>query len=133
MERRSDYLVGIPELDAQHEQLFACIERLERAEDQRQMELAVYYVIGELKDYARIHFTVEEVVMRLFDYPGLAAHAAEHREFEASLKALEQMELLHDLHAEAGKLLREWLANHVRVSDKRYAEYILGKGKAAGG
>ncbi len=133
MEPRIECLIGIPELDAQHEQLFECIERLERAVDQRQMELAVYYVIGELKDYARIHFTVEEVVMRLFDYPGLAAHAAEHRDFEASLKALAKMELLHDMHAEAGRLLREWLIHHIQVSDKRYAGFILGRGKAAGG
>jgi hemerythrin len=135
LERKSDYLIGIPELDAQHLQLFECIERLEGAKDERQMELAVYYVIGELKDYARIHFAVEEIVMRLFDYPGLAAHAAEHRDFETSLKALEKMELLHDMHAEAGRLLREWLSNHVQVSDKRYAEYILGKHKdgVAGG
>ena len=133
MESRNQYLLGIPELDAQHEQLFECIGRLERAVDQRQMELAVYYVIGELKDYARIHFTVEEVVMRLFDYPGLAAHAAEHRDFEASLKALEKMELLHDMHAEAGRLLREWLNHHIRVSDKHYADYILAQRGTARG
>jgi hemerythrin len=124
---QSKCLVGIPEIDEQHRQLFECIDRLEGATDGRQRELAAYYVIDELKDYARIHFAVEEIVMRLFDYPGLAAHAAEHREFEARLKSLGKIELAHDIHAAAGSFLRDWLTNHIMVSDKRYADFILGQ------
>jgi hemerythrin len=120
-------LIGIPEIDEQHQQLFECIDRLESAADGHQRELAAFYVIDELKDYAHIHFAVEEIVMRLFDYPGLAAHAAEHREFEARLRALGKMELAHDIHAAAGNFLRDWLTKHIMISDKRYADFILGQ------
>jgi len=120
-------LIGIPEIDEQHRQLFECIDRLENAADQRQRELAAFYVLDELKGYARIHFSVEEIVMRLFDYPGLEAHAAEHREFSARLEALGKIELARDVHAEAGRFLREWLTQHIMVSDKRYADFILGQ------
>jgi len=132
MDWKTQCLIGIPELDEQHGQLFECIDRLENAKDEKQRELAVYYVMEELKDYARIHFSVEEIVMRLFDYPGLEAHVAEHREFTDRLKALEKVELNHDVHAEAGSFLRGWLTKHIMVSDRKYADFILGRRSPTG-
>jgi hemerythrin len=131
MDMKTNYSIGIPEIDAQHQQLFECIDRLGAAGDDRQRELAVYYVMDELRDYVRIHFSVEEIVMRLFDYPEREKHAAEHRSFAARLESFEQSELQHDVHAEAAKFLREWLVNHIQGSDRRYADFVLGQGKAA--
>lgn len=131
MDWKAEYSVGIPEIDEQHKQLFDCIDRLESARDDRERELAVYYVMDELKDYARVHFSVEEIIMRLFDYPGLEAHAAEHRAFAERLEKLEQNELDKEAHAEAGKFLRQWLVNHIMITDKRYAEFVLGAGHPA--
>lgn len=128
MEWRKEYSIGIPEIDAQHMQLFECIDRLESAGDERQRELAVYFVMEQLNDYVRIHFTVEEIVMRLFDYPGLETHIAEHRAFSARLKEFESSELIEDMHLEAGKFLREWLVKHIQGSDKHYADYLLANG-----
>ncbi len=45
MDWKSEYSIGIPEIDEQHKQLFDCIDRLEAAGDDRQRELAVYYVM----------------------------------------------------------------------------------------
>lgn len=132
MDWRSEYSIGIPEIDEQHKQLFECIDRLEAAGDENQRELAVYYVMEQLNDYVRVHFAVEEIVMRLFDYPGLEEHAAEHRGFAAQLKKFEVSELLHDVHLEAGKFLREWLVKHIKGSDKRYADFLLGQGATKG-
>jgi hemerythrin len=126
---KTEYSIGIPEIDAQHKQLFDCIDRLEAAGDDRQRELAVYYVMDELRDYVRIHFSVEEVVMRLFDYPERDKHAAEHRMFAARLERFEETELRHDVHSEAGKFLREWLVNHIQGSDQRYADFLLSAGR----
>jgi hemerythrin len=128
MDRKTSYSIGIPEIDAQHRQLFECIDRLEAAGDDRQRELAVYYVMDELRDYVRIHFSVEEVVMRLFDYPELEKHAAEHRLFASRLESFEQTELKHDVHSEAADFLREWLVNHIQGSDQRYADFLLSAG-----
>jgi hemerythrin len=129
MDWKAEYSVGIPEIDEQHQQLFDCIDRLESAKDDQQRDLAVYYVMDELKDYVRVHFSVEEIIMRLFDYPGLAAHAAEHRAFAERLEKLEQSELDKEAHAEVGKFLRQWLVNHIMITDKKYAEFVLGAGR----
>ena len=128
MDWQKKYSIGIPEIDEQHKQLFDCIDRLESAGDERQRELAVYFVMEQLDDYARIHFAVEEIVMRLFDYPGLEAHAAEHRAFAQRLTQLKASELNEDIHAQAGKFLREWLVEHIQGSDKLYATYLLDNG-----
>ena len=128
MEWRSEYSIGIPEIDQQHRQLLECIARLEGAADARQRELAVYFVLEQLNDYVRVHFAVEEIVMRLFDYPGLEAHAAEHRAFAARLQEIEKSELVNDIHAEARRFLRDWLVNHIQVSDRRYAAFLLDNG-----
>jgi hemerythrin len=127
MDWKAEYSIGIPEIDEQHKQLFACIDRLDTAATDEDRNLAVYYVMEELKDYVRIHFAVEEIVMRLFDYPGLEAHAAEHREFAAQLEAFEKSELKAHVHAEASQYLRKWLLHHIQGTDKRYAAH-LGKG-----
>ena len=127
MDWKADYSIGIPEIDEQHMQLFACIDRLDAAASDEDRRLAVYFVMEELKDYARIHFTVEEIVMRLFDYPGLEAHAAEHRAFALKIESLEKNELRQDIYVEATQYLRAWLINHIKVTDKRYAEHLLGQ------
>ena len=91
MKWNDTYSIGVPEIDEQHKVLFECIERLEAPQDEQQRGLSMYYVMEQLKDYVRVHFAVEEIVMRLFDYPGLEAHAKEHRAFSARLEALEKV------------------------------------------
>ena len=127
MDWKAEYSIGIPEIDARHMQLFECIDRLDSAGSDEDRNLAVYYVMEELEDYVRIHFTVEEIVMRLFDSPGLEAHAAEHREFAARLEAFEKSELREHVHAEASTYLRKWLVEHIQGTDKRYADFLLGR------
>ena len=127
MDWNADYSIGIPEIDAQHKQLFDCIDKLDSAATEEDRKLAAYYVLEELKDYVRIHFTVEEIVMRLFDYPGLEAHVAEHRAFAARLNELEQSVLKEHVHAEASRYLRNWLVKHIQGTDKHYANHLLGR------
>ncbi len=127
MDWKAEYSIGIPEIDEQHKQLLECIDRLDSAGTAEDRKLAMYYVMEELKDYVRIHFAVEEIVMRLFDYPGLEAHVLEHQEFSAQLEAFKQSELKEHVHAEASHYLRKWLVHHIQGTDKRYAEHLLRK------
>jgi len=74
-----------------------------------------------------VHLAVEEIVMRLFDRPELAAHLAEHRAFAARLDLLQKSERVQHVHAEARAFLRDWLVVHIQGSDQRYADFILGQ------
>jgi hemerythrin len=79
--------VGIPEVDAQHQELFRRAERLIaalRAGDRGE----VLPLLAYLDEYVVHHFDAEERLMREAGYPGATAHAAAHRAFRADFAAL---------------------------------------------
>ncbi len=73
-------VVGVPEIDEQHQELFRRCERLIlalRAGDRSEVEPLIRY----LTDYAVSHFAAEEQCMVREGYPGLQAHQAAHQRF----------------------------------------------------
>lgn len=112
--------VGIPEIDAQHQELFRQVDRLLEAtlaDDHGQVG-AMLTFLGE---YVATHFSTEERFMRDVGYPGLDRHREEHERFAADLREL------HRDFAEAGTLpglvgrlnrqVGDWLRGHVCVTD----------------
>ena len=124
MEWNEAYSVGIPEIDAQHHTLAACITLVEKAVTEEQRWSAVHSALGRLADFARIHFAVEESLMRVHGYPGLARHIAEHLEFSERLARLQERALHIDVSEEMIVFLHQWLLEHVMTSDKHYADYL---------
>lgn len=125
---RSEYSLGIDEIDGQHKMLINCIAALEKSiedSDEKQRWAAIHYAIVQLSDYTRIHFTVEESLMRVLAYPELDAHIAQHGVFVAYLKDIERKSITHDVREEEiVSFLRKWLLNHIQVDDKNYAAYF---------
>ena len=60
--------IGIAEIDAQHRQLHALLERLKQSTDKR-YGFAADAILAELVIQTRIHFAVEESLMRLLSFP----------------------------------------------------------------
>lgn len=137
---RSEYSLGIDEIDGQHKMLINCIAALEKSiedSDEKQRWAAIHYAIVQLSDYTRIHFTVEESLMRVLAYPELDAHIAQHGVFVAYLKDMERKSITLDVREEEiVSFLRKWLLNHILVDDKNYAAYFAqsrqGKGNPRG-
>lgn len=125
---RSEYSLGINEIDDQHKGLINCIAALESSiedPDEKQRWAAIHYAIVQLSDYTRIHFTVEESLMRVLGYPGLDEHIAQHGVFIAYLKDMERKSITHDVREEEiVSFLRKWLLNHILVDDKNYASFF---------
>ncbi|OOZ40394.1 hypothetical protein BOW53_07955 [Solemya pervernicosa gill symbiont] len=72
------YSVGIEEIDNQHKVLVGLINELDdalRVHSNREM---VQGVIDQLIDYTKLHFAVEESIMRLFKYKEYEPHKAVH-------------------------------------------------------
>lgn len=124
MEWKSEYSVGIREIDEEHKVLLGCIARLDAAKDDRQRDVAVYYALGELDEYVRVHFTVEEVIMRVFGYPGRDAHVRAHRSFAEYVKSMQKAALKRDTRDEITAFLKDWLVNHIMSADRQYAEFL---------
>lgn len=127
----SDVLsVGIEEIDAQHKVLVGMINEMHEAIHERRGSDAVHGVLTKLGDYTRIHFAVEESLMRILGYPGYDEHKELHEELIANLQDLQHkvdtgktaigFELMH--------FLKIWLTKHIMESDQQYAEFFINAG-----
>jgi len=79
--------VGVPEIDAQHQELFRRAERLItalRGGDRTEVARLVRY----LTDYVQLHFSAEERYMRDLGFPGLDGHQAAHETFREDFAEL---------------------------------------------
>jgi hemerythrin len=125
MEWKQEFSVGIHEIDEHHKILADCIASLEEAVVERQRWSIMHSTLIRLVDFTRIHFAVEESLMRIHDYPDLHEHANEHSRFSDDLKRLEEKALTVDVSREMIAFIRSWLDTHVMTSDKRYALHFL--------
>ncbi len=124
MQWRDAFSVGIPEIDAQHKILVQCINDLQAAVAGNERWSLVHATLVRLGDYTRIHFTVEESLMRILGCAS-EAHIEEHRRFSYRLDELKARALSDDVSNEAPEFLGSWLSGHIRGCDKDYAAHFV--------
>jgi hemerythrin len=128
--------VGIEEIDEQHKVLVGLLNDLNRAIHEHHGNEACLAILDRLVDYTRIHFAVEESLMRIFEYPDYENHKAEHEELVEEVLGLRR-EIVEDHRKISFKLLhflKMWLTQHIMSSDQEYSEHFLKQGmKARGG
>lgn len=119
--------VGVPEIDLQHEELFARVDRLHDAMLARDRTEAVR-MVRFLLDHVHRHFGAEEALMAALEYPGRTPHVAAHRAFAAEVDALAAMLqsdgvtalLVHRLE----RNVSGWLRDHVCGADLEVASHV---------
>jgi hemerythrin-like metal-binding protein len=80
-------------------------------------------IVDRLIDYTAFHFSREEQLMRVCDYPALPEHKASHDRFTASIHEYRKALRPADSEAKATALaeyLKEWLTIHILVEDAAY-------------
>ncbi len=130
VEWSNELSVGIEEIDAQHKVLVDLLNQIHEAIQQRQGAEATGEIIERLGEYTRIHFAVEESLMRILHYPEYERHKEEHDRlieqlngFRAKLesgKGSVSFELAH--------FLKVWLTKHIMETDKGYTPHFLEQG-----
>jgi len=76
-------------------------------------------------EYAQTHFYTEEKYMIQADYPELVPHQQEHKSFVTTVvKAVNDFEDGKSAPITLARFLKEWLLNHIAVSDKKYSPYL---------
>jgi hemerythrin len=128
--------VGVPELDAQHQELFRRIDRLldamlhnDRSEAERLLAFLRAYVVD--------HFAAEERLMAEVGYPDAAGHAEEHHRFAATLHEVD-LEFLASGPTAALVLKLEqhavgWLHDHVYFTDVALGRFVHARQAAVDG
>jgi hemerythrin len=122
--------VGVPQLDAQHQELFRRAERaiaaLRAGDREEVLPLLVY-----LEEYVVHHFEAEERLMREVGFPGLEGHAALHRAFRADFAGM-----LRDYRRTGPTALvaltvhnwlSDWLRNHIGGVDVELGKFVAAR------
>ena len=126
------YLIGITEIDAQHQRFFAAAQRLYDEVLNCAGEEAVEDALAFLCKYAAEHFATEEAFMQQHDYPQLKAHEQLHAEFLDRLTdLLEQYDIYKAPSQEMADQILEmtqgWLIEHIVDEDTKYARHVSSK------
>lgn len=125
--------IGIEEIDSQHKVLVDILNHLHAAIVHHQGSLEVTHVLDELVDYTRIHFAVEECLLRMLDYPDYEEHKAKHEKLIEQIRHFRQR-LIDEGRASTFELLhflKQWLTVHIMESDREYVGHMLARGVRA--
>lgn len=121
----SEYAFGIEEIDHQHRALFESIRRLDTVLPSNDAWVVVQQTLNELGYWARIHFAVEESLMRLMRFGELEAHIDMHTNFMLKIAKLKKQSLRKDIARDTSMFLNDWLRHHIDIEDRKYAEHLL--------
>ena len=124
------YSVDIQEIDEQHKCLVEIMNELYTALANKSNRDQVSDVLNKLVEYTKVHFAVEETLMRIFHYEDYEAHKAIHD------KIVEQVLVYHGkfqagddkVGMELLMFLKDWLFDHINKVDKGYSKTFLKAG-----
>ena len=119
---------GDAEIDAQHRELFARIDKLLAASREKRSREEVAQTLTFLGDYVVHHFSAEERMMSAASYPEIAAHQAEHQRF------VQEFTILYNEYKSegpttlfiirVGNRVTGWLREHIYRTDRTLVEYL---------
>jgi hemerythrin len=118
------HILGLPEMDEQHNYLYSLFDRIEKA-PQVSNQKAAKALLEEIERYVLFHFASEEQLMRLYGFPGFAAHQSDHE--SAGAKLVQFMDDFAAGRLNPGALrifLTGWLMEHSRISDSEYVTWV---------
>ena len=122
-----EYSVGIKEIDNQHKGLVILINELFTLMTKGKSKDSLSEIFNYLTDYTKKHFFTEETLLYKYAYPEIDQHKLEHSKFIENLNNLKSDFKTGKItiSIETLNFLKDWLLNHIKLSDKRYSVYIL--------
>lgn len=124
------YSVGVRDLDSQHKQLIAILNELYEAMQAQKTNEVLGQIINKLVNYTKVHFTSEEKYMEQYGYPDIAGQKKEHIAFTEKVLAFQEAfnSGRTSLSVSVTSFVKDWLVNHISVSDKKYGPFLNSKG-----
>ncbi len=122
--------VRIESIDKQHKKLINMINIFYiNIRDKSNNDL-ISDLITKMKEYTIIHFKTEEDYFRKYNYPALDKHNQEHDKFIKKVADLEKRfnENKVILSYEITSYLKEWIKDHIQLSDKKYSDFLIKNG-----
>ena len=128
--------VGHPTIDSQHKELVRRIARLvDLINSGNVTQEEMVEVLGFIADYTDEHFSTEEKMMELTDYPEYEEHRQQHLWFMNEVNELIKEYLINGvsdrLKSNIQQILIDWLVGHIKGTDKNLGEFLMEKGITA--
>jgi len=116
--------VGITRIDDQHKRFIKLLNStnaLVKAKKNKKMAKK----LPELLDFARVHFSTEEEIFEKYNYPYAKEHLLEHLKLtEKAMSFYDRAKKGEDIGEELMLFLKDWLENHLKTHDFKYAKYF---------
>lgn len=122
------FSIGHGEIDEQHKKWIDIYNRLDRILIEGDLESQgriTQETLEAMLDYTRFHFKFEEQYMRAIGYPGIAAHARVHKDFDNLVYKFyrDVLDGVTLLNTQLLKTIKSWLLNHILVEDMKYSRF----------
>ena len=118
---QSDYDIGHPMVDKQHQYLFELANNI--LEAKTKSEMTKYVML--LYKYVREHFRAEEALMKDIGYPEYPAHKKIHDMLLDKMVGIsENINRGNWDNDDIKVFMRDWILDHILVKDKVLGKYI---------
>lgn len=126
---RSEYSVGIDDVDDQHKHLLRLLGRVGQLADKGKDGRALAKLMGELQDYAAYHFSSEEHLMNSSSLPTahIQRHLAAHSQYWRGVAEFQgRLNDGDDSVAPAlNEFLQRWWVDHICEVDRELGRLML--------
>jgi hemerythrin-like metal-binding protein len=125
-----EFSVGLPDIDAQHQELFRRLGALTDATGLAS-KAEIVRLLDFLDSYVVEHFRDEEAAMEELKFPYVAMHTAAHARFVLELKSIEAEFAATGATAWLATRLEgavtDWLKRHILGMDQHFGRYVLAR------
>lgn len=116
---------GLADVEAEHAMQYKLLAEAERLLGGGELDSA-RSLVSQLCDYSEVHFGSEQVLMRLYSYPGYEPHLREHGELLAALRQMASQIGVEGSAVTPGTI-RRWLSAHVQHADEAFLQFVRGE------
>lgn len=123
--------IGVDQIDEQHKMLIQKLKDLSDAFDRGLEQNKMLKTMDFMIDYTDFHFSEEEKLMAVHEYPGLETQKKQHKEFQDTLNHI--LEDYQDegptkaLATSINVFLLNWLFNHIKGLDVQIGKFLSEK------
>lgn len=130
LEWNDKFSVTIRKFDDQHKKLVGMVNQLHDAMKVGKGREVLGDILRSLTQYTVTHFSDEEQMMKLHNYPGYEEHKKEHNKLV--LQVRETLEAhsrgKNIITQDIMEFLKKWLTDHIMDNDRKYGPYLKSKG-----
>jgi hemerythrin len=129
---RDSYGTGVLSMDNQHRTIIGLINELYKNIRKEESSGSVEGVLTDMMKYAEEHLQAEENLLKTNEFPDYVEHIGKHQSYRQRLAALmaeskiDPDEAVKNIYS----FLRQWWMGHIVDEDKKYGEFLKGKGVA---